>query len=140
MEKWQLEIQRLNKIREELGLNFSQLEKKTGMQRELLGRYFKFESAPGLKAYLTLKEVLESEYAIKFPIEMIVVDKPRSNGMSEISTITKIPKEKFGREKSVESVSDLKIIGKNECDCKLEGGLLKRGKIKCKKTKEQHNF
>ena len=28
----------------------------------------------------------------------------------------------------------------NECDCRLENGLLKRGKIKCKKTKAEHNF
>ncbi len=27
-----------------------------------------------------------------------------------------------------------------ECDCKLEGGLFKRGKIKCKKSKAEHKF
>ena len=27
-----------------------------------------------------------------------------------------------------------------KCDCKLVDGLLRRGKIKCNKTKEEHNF
>lgn len=119
MEQWQLEIKRLDKIRLDLGLNWNQLEKITGKQRDLLQRYFDFKSVPGLKVYFEIKIALENEFEVRFPVEMVVINKPCSMGMSELFLV---------------STDD------SDCDCKLENGLLKRGKIKCKKTKEEHNF
>lgn len=42
------------------------------------------------------------------------------------------------KSKVVKPKKEKKIV--QECDCKLENGLFKRGKIKCLKSKIEHNF
>lgn len=151
MEKWQLEIKRLDKLRLDLGLNMSQMQKRTGIDRSRLKSFFEFKNIPSIKFYFEVRDFLEKEIEVKVA-EVVAPEFPKHRkddakkrvSFREAANLQmeslKVPKEKFGREKPIESVSDMGIIGKQICDCKLENGLLKRGKIKCKKTKEEHNF
>ena len=136
METWKIEMNRLNKMRLDLGLNWNQFSKIAGKNRELLKKYFEFRSVPSMKVYFELKIALENEIEVKFgDVEMVIIQKPMGNGPTEANIIfpptmtTALPPK-----------TPTRNTNDNSCDCKLENGLLKRGKIKCKKTKAEHKF
>ena len=110
MENWQLEMNRLNKMRLDLGLNWNQFGKLTGKNRELLKKYFEFRSIPSLKVYYELKTALENEFEVKFGAE----ERPEfpENRIDYTMNSPKTP---------TRNTNDC------ACDCKLENGLLKRG-------------
>lgn len=131
-EKWKSEIKRLDKIRLNLGLTSGKIEKRIGINRKQLDRIFACETQPGLGIYLTIKEFLENERDVVFA-EVLVEGITSNNAVSKIETI--IEKQKV----IPEFKEDYQF--QNDCDCKLdENGLLRRGKIKCKKSKEEHKF
>lgn len=139
MENWQIEIKRLDKIRLELGLNWNQLEKITLIDRGQLKRFFEFANVPSMKFYFDVKVALENEFEVKFG----EVEIPDDGGLL-IGQVPKMenkplpPKSKKGitAKEAAESIKE----AISPCDCKLESGLLKRGKIACKKSKAEHNF
>lgn len=110
MEQWQIEIKRLDKIRLTLGLNYSKLQVLVNKDRGYLKRIFELQTVPSLSVYFELKNALENEHEVKFAAEGENSQKKES------------------------------IFENLDCDCRLENNLLKRGKIKCKKTKAEHNF
>lgn len=123
MENWQIEMNRLNKIRLDLGLNWNKFGKLVGKNRELLKKYFEFRSIPSMKVYFDLKTALENEFDVKIG-EVVVPEL-----LDDRKEKSFIPPKTSTRNTNYDA-----------CDCKLENGLLKRGKIKCKKTKAEHNF
>ena len=64
MENWKLEIKRLEVIRERLGLNFNQLEKLSGQNRQKISNMFKMVNEPSLGFYLTIKSTLENQIKV----------------------------------------------------------------------------
>ena len=122
MEKWQTEINRLNKIRVDLDLNWNRLEKLTKINRAQLKKFFEFTNVPSMKFYFEVKSSLENEFMVK-EIEKLETDGSLQKG--------NVPKMENKPAPPTEKAS---------CDCKLENGLLKRGKIKCTKSKAEHNF
>ena len=112
LENWQIEINRLNKIRLDLGITLYKFEQITGIKRGNLQGVFELKNIPSLKRYLEIKEALENQIEVKdskIEIKLIKEQKPK--------------------------------VKVNSCDCKLDtNGLLRRGKIKCSKPKEEHNF
>ncbi|MFO0090047.1 MAG: helix-turn-helix domain-containing protein [bacterium] len=128
MENWQVEIKRLDKMRLELGLNMNQLEKITGIDRGQLKRFFEFTNVPSMKFYFDVKVALENEFEVKFKdIEPIV--KNQYNKLCE----------NYGVDKT-QNTNSSTFENNSQCDCKLENGLLKRGKIKCTLSKAEHKF
>lgn len=98
MENWKLEIKRLETIREKLGLNWNQLEKLSGQNRQKIANMFKMVNEPSLGFYLTIKTTLENQ--IKVVKEKKVVAPPKV--VSEV----------------IEST----------CECRMSGTLFIRGK------------
>lgn len=147
MENWQIEIKRLDKIRLELGLNWNKLEKITNIDRGQLKRFFEFTNVPSMKFYFDVKVALENEFEVKFGD----VEVHRNGGVA----IGKVPPATSTRNSNdvhptrgvsfIETAKDkvaLKVrkFVNGTCDCKLENGLLKRGKIKCTLSKVEHKF
>lgn len=56
---------------------------------------------------------------------------------TEVIDLSGFP-EKYTNESIIEHRYEFESY--KECDCKLENGLLRRGKIKCTKTKSEHKF
>jgi hypothetical protein len=108
LEKWQIEINRLDKMRLDLGLSMYGLEKITGISRDNLKGMFDFKNIPSLKRYLEIKDALENQFNVVF--------------IEENTKRTEV------------------AIESDKCDCKLVNGLLRRGKIRCIKSKKEHNF
>lgn len=111
MENWKLEIKRLEVIRERLGLNFNQLEKLSGQNRQKISNMFKMVNEPSLGFYLTIKSTLENQI--------------------------KVIKE---RKEIAPSEKEIAVLVENNCDCKMDGMLFIRGKSGCKKAKDEHKF
>jgi len=144
MENWQIEMNRLNKIRLDLGLNWNKFGKLVGKNRELLKKYFEFRSIPSMKVYFDLKTALENEFEVKIG-EVVVPEFPDNRNDYTTRTLSALNSQKDQKViKDLEALIPPKTSTRNTnydaCDCKLENGLLKRGKIKCKKTKAEHNF
>lgn len=141
LEVWQIELNCLDKIRLELGLNWNQLEKLTGKSRNLLQKYFSFKSVPSLKVYFELKTALENEFEVKYS-EVVAPEFPEDR--KDYTLTAFFSKKSVKAEKGVsakEAAERIKsIVSIEGCDCKIENGLFKRGKIKCSKTKAQHKF
>jgi len=114
MENWKTEIKRLDIIREKLGLNWNQMEKLTGVNRQKIQRMFQLVNEPSLGFYLLMKTTLENQ--IK------VVGKEKKEAVSKEVSETKLPKEK------------------PTCECRMDGMLFIRDKSGCKKTKDEHKF
>lgn len=135
MENWQVEIKRLDKMRLELGLNMNQLEKITDIDRGQLKRFFEFTNVPSMKFYFDVKDALEKEFEVKFADVEVHRDGSVSINLTA-RTLT--------AQNSIKAEKVFKYLGskltKKDCDCKLENGLLKRGKIKCTLSKAEHKF
>lgn len=65
-EKWEIEINRLDKLRLDLRLNFNKLEQLTGIFRGQLKRILECKTSPSLKLYLEIKDALESQIEVEF--------------------------------------------------------------------------
>lgn len=127
MEQWQIEIKRLDKIRLTLGLNYSKLQVLVNKDRGYLKRIFELQTVPSLSVYFELKMALENEFEVKFSkIEPIP--------LRDISFMEN------AKEKVLPPKTPTRNTNYDACDCKLENGLLKRGKIKCALTKVEHQF
>ena len=117
-ENWQVEINRLNKMRLDLGLNMNQVEKLTGVNRSRLKGFFEFTNIPSMKFYFDVKKALEIQFEVKFKDAEFPEFPQDRKGVSfmddakEITKALKIPKEYFDTEKAIKSVSEMKIIGK----------------------------
>jgi hypothetical protein len=137
MEPWQTEIKRLDKMRLELGLNFNKLEQLTTINRGQLKKIFNFTTIPSLKLYLEIQSALVSEMNV-------VLNQTKVDGSLLEGNVPKMenkplpPSDKKGI--SGKEFADATKKAFNECDCRLENGLLKRGKVKCKLSKAEHNF
>lgn len=114
MENWKTEIKRLDVIREKLGLNWNQMEKLTGVNRQKIQRMFQLVNEPSLGFYLLMKTTLENQ--IK------VVGKEKKESANKPIVESNLPKEE------------------KLCDCRMDGTLFLRGKSGCKKTKDEHKF
>lgn len=108
MENWKKEIEKLEKIRVDLQINFNSLEKLTGVNRSQLKKMFTCLNMPGLELFLNVKNVLESQKHLKGAQSIL----------AESDVIVTENKE-----------CDCTIDDK---------GILRRGKSKCKKTKSEH--
>lgn len=64
MENWKVEVKRLDVIRENLGLNFYQLEKITKISRQKISRMFQMANEPSLGFYLEIKSALENQIKV----------------------------------------------------------------------------
>lgn len=98
MENWKVEIKRLEAIREKLGLNWNQLEKLSGQNRQKIANMFKMVNHPSLGFYLTIKSTLENQI--------------------------KVVKEK----KEVAPPKEVEAVVENTCECRMSGTLFIRGK------------
>lgn len=123
MENWKVEIKRLDAIRTKLDLNYNQLEKLSGINRQKIARMFQMVNEPSLSFYLTIKSVLENK------IKVVVNEKKES-----IKLKPKIPL-------SPVSMIDAMIEKNKEkpCDCRMSGTLFIRAKG-CTKSKDEHKF
>ena len=124
MEPWQTEIKRLDKMRLELGLNFNKLEQLTTINRGQLKKIFNFTTVPSLKLYLEIQSALVSQMNV-------ILNQSEGDGSLLEENVPKMENKPLPPEEKQNA---------NECDCRLENGLLKRGKSKCKLSKAQHNF
>lgn len=110
MENWKLEIKRLEAIREKLGLNWNQLEKLSGQNRQKIANMFKMVNEPSLGFYLTIKTTLENQ------IKVVGKDK-----------------------KEVAPAKVVEQVVESTCECRMSGTLFIRGKG-CTKAKDEHKF
>lgn len=110
MENWKLEIKRLEVIRERLGLNFNQLEKLSGQNRQKISNMFKMVNEPSLGFYLTIKSTLENQIKVVKEKKEVVPPKEKSEAVAE-----------------------------STCECRMSGTLFIRGKG-CTKSKDEHKF
>jgi len=143
MEKWKIEVKRLDEIRLKLGLSYYQIEKSTGINRSKIGRFFNCDNEPGLGFYIEVKDFLESQVEVNKKEEVSEIRNVLKTARSTIRKI--VPKVEF-----IDDIEQVKTpIPKykedyqfqNDCECKLDDkGLLRRGKIKCTKRKEEHKF
>lgn len=117
MGNWKLEIQRLNAIREKLGLTYYRLSAITGEKDYKIMRMFRLEHEPSLGFYLKIKSCLENYVEVSAE-EVLVV--PLEGAVQKVKVKPKVLKE----------VS---------CDCRMSGALFIREKG-CKKAKEEHKF
>ena len=124
MEPWQTEIKRLDKMRLELELNFNKLEQLTTINRGQLKKIFNFTTIPSLKLYLEIQSALVSQMNV-------ILNQSEGDGSLLEGNVPKMENKPLPPEEKQNA---------NECDCRLENGLLKRGKSKCKLSKIQHNF
>jgi len=120
MENWKAEIKRLDVIREKLGLNWNQMEKLTGVNRQKIQRMFQLVNEPSLGFYLLMKTTLENQIKVVGKEKKDAIT-TMEKGNFEVATGT--PKK--------EEVS---------CDCRMDGMLFIRDKNGCKKTKDEHKF
>lgn len=165
LENWQIELKRLDKIRLELGLNWNKMESLTGINRGQLQRFFEFKNCPSMKLYFDVKDALESQMEVfieevhrdggsviiapTFPKDRKdfafsdaykpIIDKNPKRGVSVIEEVFQRLSEEHGVD-SNEEVKSSTFENLRDCDCKIENGLLKRGKIKCTKSKAEHKF
>ena len=124
MDNWKVEIKRLDNIRLELGLNFNQLEKLSGSNRQKIGRMFQMVNEPSLSFYLTIKSVLENHIKV-------VLKEKKETSASAIDK--KLPKVKVG-----DGVGNV-LKTESPCDCRMSGTLFIRAKG-CTKSKDEHKF
>ncbi|AIX11859.1 hypothetical protein [Flavobacterium phage V157] len=79
----------------------------------------------------------EETKIISFRVPISKIPRIRKLVNKELSGI----KEELERPEFPENRNDFAQIKKVKCDCKLdENGLLRRGKIKCTKSKSEHKF
>lgn len=119
MENWKQEINRLDKIRLDLGLNWYKLQILTGINRQQLQRCFELVNEPKLGFYLEIKSALENQIEVN----------PKPKKVS-------VPKAKNPPPKPTKK----EVVSKNDCDCYMSGTLFLRGKSGCKKAKDEHKF
>lgn len=125
MGNWKTEIKRLDVIREKLGLNWNQMEKLTGVNRQKIQRMFQLVNEPSLGFYLLMKTTLENQ------IKVVGKEKKEVHRDGGVSV------------ERIKRIEDLNIVyptGEASCDCRMDGTLFLRGKSGCKKTKDEHKF